>query len=89
MNLSIIEVHSPTTNLYYTKGMETKKRLKATALLVEKWLMPTLEKSFPLLKQNKNNITIYLSYIGDLINDMKLESSQFIYYPKRAELLFT
>ena len=27
-------------------------------------------------------------YIGHLINDMKLESSQFIYYPKRAELLF-
>jgi hypothetical protein len=23
-----------------------------------------------------------------LINDMKLESSQFIYYPKQAELLF-
>ena len=30
---------------------------------------------------------IYI-YIGHLINDMKLESSQFIYYPKRAELLF-
>jgi hypothetical protein len=27
-------------------------------------------------------------YISHLINDMKLESSQFIYYPKRAELLF-
>jgi hypothetical protein len=32
-------------------------------------------------------IYIYI-YIDHLINDMKLESSQFIYYPKRAELLF-
>ena len=32
-------------------------------------------------------IHIYI-YIGHLINDMKLESSLFINYPKRVELLF-
>ena len=40
----------------------------------------------------KNNIfaNVYMYiYIGHLINDMKLDSSQFIYYPKREELLFS
>jgi hypothetical protein len=50
----------PTTHLYYTKGVATRKGHKATALLVEKWLTPSPEKLFALQKQNKNNITKYI-----------------------------
>ena len=33
-------------------------------------------------------LVVFICIYTHLINDMKLESSQFIYYPKQAELLF-